>query len=110
MSDWLLLVLVTVPLHVGELLALGEVALDRRDISRLRRVAWFVILLAVPYVSLAVYIVVRPPRGFPMAGPTSAADERAVALVLAAERHARGELSDAEYDDVVASATTQSSV
>lgn len=102
MNDWVLLVLVTVPLLVGELLALGEVALGRSDISRLRRVAWFFFLLAVPYISLAIYVVVRPPRDrLPLTGPRSADDERAGELVLAAERHASGELSDTDYDRAV---------
>ena len=105
MSDWFLLLVVAVPLLVGEVLALVEVAVARPDLSRLRRVMWFAFLLAVPYVSLAAYVVARPRRADAVV--VRSAPERyrrAAQLVAAAERHARGELSDDDYDRAVAGA------
>lgn len=101
MNDWLLLLVVAEPLVVGTLLAIGEVAFRRSDLPTGRRILWIVVLVVVPYVSLFVYVVVRPSRRS-VETPPAVDDEALEARVTAVERHVAGLLDDAGYDAVIA--------
>lgn len=101
MSDWLLLLIVAVPLVVGTILAIVEVAFRRSDLPPGRRILWAVVLVVVPYVSLLVYVVVRPSR-HTVETPPPATDVVLDARVTAVERHVAGLIDDAEYDAVMA--------
>jgi hypothetical protein len=106
MSDeWWLLILAAIPLFLLWLLALSEVAW-RRGLPIPRRIAWIAALAFVPLPSLALYIIVRPPRTRPLgtwrssSGPQGGT-ARAASLVLLAEEHAAGEVDDAVYDATI---------
>jgi len=115
-GEVLILLLTAIPLFILWVGALSEVVWRRR-MGLARRVGWIVALLVVPVVGLAVYVVVRPSRTeslvalrWPSSGSShgstrsAGGTERAAALVLVAERNARGELTDDAYDEAVAAA------
>lgn len=95
MSDLQVLIVVAVPL-VGLWLAVIVEVLRRPDLGGRRRVGWLAALLLLSVPTLAVYLVVRPPRGARISGGV-ASTERAEALVRRAEARQRGELSDDEW-------------
>lgn len=107
MDDWLILLILAVPLLVLWVWAIVD-AIRRTDLPVIRRVLWAIALVAIPAIGLAVYLVVRPPRDRRVslmgvsdeAGATAAA-----ALVEAAEANRRGEMSDDDYRGVVAEIT-----
>ncbi len=103
MNDWLVLLIVSVPLIVGTILALTEVVLRRPDLSAARRLLWVVALVVVPYVSLLVYVVARPTRGRVVGrtGPDSSPDTDLDARLTAIEQHVAGLIDDDEYDAVI---------
>ena len=99
MSGDLLPLLITVPLIVMWILAMIEV-IWRRNLSALPKLGWIGFLVFVPIISLAVYVVVRPPRSQSLLSSSSSSgkgSEVAASLVLLAEQRARGEVSDADY-------------
>lgn len=99
MSDWLIIVVVALPLIALWALAIVEVV-RRRDLGGGRTAAWVGALALAPLVALVVYIVLRPPR--PVESSRTDADTTtAERIVVLAERRQRGELSDAEYRDEV---------
>lgn len=95
MNEWLLLVVVTLPLAAVWIGCLIEIV-RRRDLLRWPRIAWFAALVVVPLVALAVYVVLRPSRPVESLRRGSSI-EWAEAVVALAERRARGDLSDADY-------------
>lgn len=100
MSELTLLITAALPLVALLLYALVEV-IRRSDLSGGHRAAWLAALLLVPVIGLAAYLVARPPR--PVKSSTGRVDtSAAVALVVAAERRQRGELTDGEYHAEVA--------
>ncbi len=102
MSDWLLLLLVAIPLFIGQLMAIGEVVIARRDLAVVRKVIWVAALVLIPMLSLVVYVVTRPQRADGSHHAVAAGgNDRADAAVTAIERQLRGELSDADYDELV---------
>ncbi len=118
MSRLFVLVVAGLPLLALWLYATVEV-LRRRDLARSRRIGWLLVLLLVPVVGLGLYVVARPPRaqsarrvaglagagpgaGRPGAGRAGAGLAAADAIVLAAERRQRGELTDDEYGAAIA--------
>lgn len=96
MNDWLILLVLAVPLIVLWVWAIVD-AIRRPDLSPFRRAAWVGILLLVPIVGLAVYAVVRPPRARRLGVSDEAGAGTAAALVDAAEANRRGDLSDDDY-------------
>lgn len=101
MDDWLILLILAVPLIVLWVWAVVD-AIRRPDLSPLRRAAWAGVLLLVPIVALAVYVVVRPPRSRRLGVGDDSGAATAAALVDAAEANRRGELSDDDYRRTVA--------
>ena len=101
MEVWLILLILAVPLIVLWVWAIVD-AIRRSDLSQVRRVAWVGILVLVPVIGLAVYVVVRPPRGRRLGVSDEAGAATAAALVDAAEAHRRGDLSDVDYRRTVA--------
>lgn len=97
MSDntWLLIVAV-IPLAVGVLLSAYEVV-RRADLHPVRKVVWLVLLLTVPPIALGLYVVVRPPRHRAAVSAAAPDTRRAAAIVGLVERHANGDVDDAEY-------------
>ncbi|MGI9603196.1 MAG: PLDc N-terminal domain-containing protein [Acidimicrobiales bacterium] len=95
MSDWVLLLIVAVPLLLGWLYALVEVAL-RPDLTAGRRLLWVAVLVLLPVVGLAIYAIVRPPRDV-IAALDRGHNPAAERLVATAERRARGEIDSSEY-------------
>jgi uncharacterized membrane protein len=109
-GEVLILLLTAIPLFILWAAALSEVVWRRR-MPLPRRIGWLVALLVLPVVALAAYVLVRPSRTESLVAlrwsshPSTRATvgtERAAALVLAAEQHARGELDDERYGEVVA--------
>ncbi len=96
MNEWVLLVVAAVPLFVVWVAALVEMS-RRGDLGKGRRALWWVFLLLIPVISLAAYVVVRPPRDRRFAPNRSDGAGSAEAIVLLAERHRRGEVTDDEY-------------
>ncbi|MDH3705381.1 MAG: PLDc N-terminal domain-containing protein [Acidimicrobiia bacterium] len=97
MSETALLLVAGVPLLLGWILALVEVAV-RIDLSRRRRLLWVLGLLLLPVIGLALYVLVRPYSHDRLRRLAhDGGDMAAVAFVDAAERHARGELDDDAY-------------
>lgn len=101
MIDRWVFLLVTAPLLMLWVASVVEV-FRRRDLSGPRTALWLVALLLVPLVSIAVYVVARPPRAVEN-GRARADTSRAEALVVLAERRQRGEISDEDYVTSVAS-------
>ncbi len=99
MSEDLVLLLIAVPLIVMWVLAMIEV-IWRRNLAPLPKLGWIGVLVFVPIVSLAIYVIVRPPRSQSLLSGTSSSakgSELASSLVLLAEQRSRGEVSDADY-------------
>ncbi len=95
MSDIWAVIVVALPLIAMWLAALVEVA-RRRDLDSARRAIWIAVLIVVPVIALAVYVVVRPPRAVRLSG--GRADQaRAETIVALAERRQRGEIDDSTY-------------
>lgn len=110
MSDWVILLIVGIPVVVGQLMALGEVVLARADLSRTRRVVWAACLIGFPYIALAAYAIARPPAvRTALERRTTSSDERARAAVLAVEQQVAGEIADEDYDRRVAPFITSGS-
>lgn len=99
MNDWVLLVIVALPLVALWLRSLVEVALRRHGTTK-RNLVWLLVLVAVPVVGLAAYVVARTPRPVRLSGGGPGAG-RAEQLVLLAERRQRGDLTDAGFQDAV---------
>jgi hypothetical protein len=99
MSDWWTLLVVSIPLLVMWVGALVEVV-RRRDLAGRARVLWVLALLVVSLPALAVYAVLRPPRALRVSGAGDG-QQRAVELVVLAERRQRGEIDDAEFARLV---------
>jgi len=100
MSEWVLLLIVAMPLLALWIRSVFEVV-RRRGLSTVRRLMWILILVLIPVGGLAAYIVARTPS------PTRVRDgssdsSRAGELVRLAERRQRGELDDAGFDAAVA--------
>jgi hypothetical protein len=103
-SEDLLRLLIALPLIVMWILAMIEV-IWRRNLSALPKLGWIGFLVFVPIISLAIYLIVRPPRSQSLLSSTSSTgegSEMAASLVLLAEQRARGEVSDADYHTGVA--------
>ena len=100
-NDWLVLVLVGLPLVIATVLALVEVV-GRTDLEPLRTVVWVIALVGVPVIVVAVYAVVRPIGRAGEVLPDADASPGAERLVDAAERRQRGEMDDDEFRAVVA--------
>ncbi len=98
MSATFFLLTVSIPLFIGDVLAMIEVVI-RRDLGLGRKVLWVPFLWFVPAIGLATYMLVRPRRHarFRTLRSTSP-NESAVALVALAEAFQRGEIDAAEYD------------
>lgn len=105
MSDWMVLVVVTLPLVALWVGAVVEV-LRRRDVSGWRTASWIAALVLAPLVGLVAYLVVRPSRPVE-SSRLGAATERAERIVALAERRRRGELSDADYVTELRASTTR---
>ncbi len=100
MSEWLLLLIVALPLLAFWIRSVFEVV-RRGDYSATQRVAWLLILILIPIVGLAAYVVARTPPTARESGG-SGDPSRGEDLVLLAERRQRGELDDAGFRDTVA--------
>ncbi len=100
MNGWVLLVLVGLPLLAMWIRAVVEV-IGRNDLGAGRTALWLAVLVLVPVVGLAVYVVVRPPRR-PALSTTAAPSSDAEQLVLLAERRQRHEMTDEEFRSAVA--------
>ena len=100
MSDLFVLVVAGLPLLALWLYAVVEV-IRRRDLGGAGTVAWLVVLVFVPVVGLAIYVVARPPRHV-STGTRDADVSTAEAIVRAAERRQRGETTDDEYGAEIA--------
>ena len=94
---WLLIVAV-LPLAIGVVLAIVEVAV-RPDLTVLRRVSWWLALVLVPPVALAVYAIVRPPRQRPGVAREAHGSERAAAMVALVEERVAGALTEQDYTE-----------
>ena len=100
MSDWMLLMIVALPLLALWIRSIVEVV-RRGDYSATQRLMWILFLILIPVVGLAAYVVARtPPKARVTRGTGDAS--RAEALVLLAERRQRGELDEADYSLAVA--------
>lgn len=89
MSETQILIVWVLPLLVTLVYMIIEV-IRRPDLPVLRKVVWVALMIVVPVVALAIYIVVRPPR--PVL-PSGGGDvSRAEEFVLLAERRQRGEI------------------
>lgn len=104
MNDWLVLIVVTLPLAALWIAAIVEVV-RRRDVPRWRTASWIAALVLIPLVGLVVYLVVRPSRPVESSRAT-ASTERAERVVVLAERRRRGELSDDDYLTELRASTT----
>ena len=105
MSDWLVLLVAAVPLLVLWVWALWDDARSRHDLGPGRRVLWAVGLVALPVIGLAAYLVTRPPRDRRRRQVDEDGARDAASVVDVAERHQRGELTDAEYRTEIRSLT-----
>ncbi len=100
MSDWVLLLLVALPLLALWIRSIVEVA-GRSDSSGSQRLVWLLILILIPILGLAAYVVARTPPKSRVSGGNSDS-RRAESLVLLAERRQRGEVDEADYGEAVA--------
>lgn len=100
MNGWVLLVVVGLPLLAVWIRTVVEV-IGRDDLGAGRKALWLAVLVLVPVVGLAVYVVVRPPRR-PARSTTAAPSSGAEQLVLLAERRQRHEITDEEFRSAVA--------
>jgi hypothetical protein len=100
MSEWTLLLIVALPLLALWIRSVFDVA-RRGDYSSTQRVAWLLILILIPIVGLAAYVVARTPPTARESGG-SGDPSRAEDLVLLAERRQRGELNDVGFHEAVA--------
>ena len=96
-----LFILAVIPLAIGVLMAAVEIA-SRDEMSWPRRISWWLALLIVPPIALALYVIVRPPRHRAAVAPEALGTERAVAVVDLVERHIGGTLTADEYSELVA--------
>ena len=97
---WLLIVAV-IPLYTAVALSIYEVA-QRRDLAHGRKVVWIVVLLFLPPIGLALYVVARPPRHRAAVADSAPGAERAEQIVDLVERHSLGDLDDASYESALA--------
>lgn len=95
MHDLVWLVIATVPLLVLSVGAIVEISW-RSDLPVRHRVAWVAVLVALPPIGLAAYVVFRPPPR-PTTTHGTGGGSSAELLVVVAERHQRGEIDDDEY-------------
>lgn len=91
-TDWIVLVVVTLPFVVVWAGATVEVV-RRPDLRGVRVVAWVAALLLFPVVSVAAYVVVRRPRPKVVEQPTGS-PTRAERFVELAEQRQAGQLGD----------------
>jgi hypothetical protein len=94
-NEWVLLVIVGLPLIAVWISTVVEV-IGRQDLRIGRTLVWLAVLVLVPVLGLAVYVVARPPRR-PARSATAAPSTEAEQLVLLAERRQRDELTDDEF-------------
>lgn len=99
MNEWTLLVIVTLPLLALWIRSVVEVA-RRQDHSTSQKLTWVLILVLLPVVGLAAYVVARTPPPIRSSGGHPDA-RRAETLVLLAEDRQRGGLTDHEFRDAV---------
>lgn len=99
MSEWVLLLIVALPLVALWIRSVFEVV-RRGDYSATQRVTWLLILILIPVVGLAAYVVARRPLT-PRVSGERGDSSRAEELVLLAERRQRGELDDAGFHAAV---------
>lgn len=100
MSEWVLLLIVALPLLAFWIRSVFEV-LRRDDFALTQRVAWLLLLILIPIVGLAGYVVARTPPPARVSGG-SGDPSRAEDLVLLAERRQRGEVDDVGFHEAVA--------
>jgi len=100
MSEWALLLIVALPLLALWIRSMFEVV-RRGDYSATQRVTWTLILILIPVVGLASYVVARTSPKLRVSGERGDSS-RAEELVLLAERRQRGELDDAGFHEAVA--------
>lgn len=96
-----LFILAVIPLAIGVVLAIVEVAL-RPDLTIPRRVFWWVALVLIPPVALAVYAIVRPPRQRPGVEREARGSDHAAAVVDLVEERVAGELTEQGYTERLA--------
>ena len=106
MNEWTLLVVVVVPLIALWIRSVVEVA-RRQDYIATQRLTWALILVLIPVVGLAAYVVARTPPPVRLSGGRPDA-HRAEQLVLLAERRQRGDLDDDGFHDAVAALQQES--
>lgn len=105
MNDLWAIIVIALPLLAIWIAAVVEVV-RRHDLSGPRKVGWVAVLILLPVVALAVYVVVRPPRSARVSGGP-ADHARAETLVALAERRQRGEIDDDDYLTEVRSMTSR---
>ncbi len=93
MSEWVLLLVASIPLFVVWIASGLEILFLRPDLAAPKRLGWIGLLVLVPLVGLAFYVLVRPPRGFPSMSDNTGAD-RARRFVEMAESRRQGEIDD----------------
>lgn len=96
-----LFILAVIPLAIGVVLAIVEVAL-RPDLTLPGRVLWWVSLILIPPIALAVYAIVRPPRQRPGVAREARGSERAAAVVDLVEERVAGGLTEQGYTERLA--------
>ena len=100
MSELSVLAFVALPylgLLIWSIIEIGT----RSDLHTARRIAWLALVVLLPVVGLAIYVVARPPKGAQVSGGRPDVSN-AEALVLLAERRQRGELNDDAYEIEIA--------
>ncbi len=95
MSETSILLVVVLPFLALLVWSVAEIA-TRRDLNVPRRIGWLLLVVILPVIGVAAYIVLRPPRRA-VATTTRADTARAEAIVVLAERRQRGEISDDEH-------------
>jgi len=95
MNDWVLLLVVALPL-IALWIRAGVEVIRRRDSSSVTRFGWLAALVLLPVLGLAAYIVTRtPPRSSRSGG--DADSNPGEQIVLLAEARQRGELDTEEF-------------